>query len=83
MQRASVNIEGAARFSAGRCDVLTEANKARQIIGVSFDLNDTVVKIARAFNTRRNSRFRDKYRKTEHYSNTGYLGYLRLFVIKS
>jgi hypothetical protein len=50
-----------------------QANKARQIMGVSFDLNNTVVKIGRAFNTRRNTRLRDKCRKTKHYSKTGYL----------
>jgi hypothetical protein len=42
------------------CSIPIQANKARQIIGVSFDLNDTVVKIGRAFNTRRNTRLRDK-----------------------
>ena len=34
-----------------------QANKARQIMGVSFDLNDTVVKIGRELNARRNARF--------------------------
>ena len=42
-------------------------------MGVSFDLNDTVVKIGRVFNTSRNTRLRDKCRKTEHYAKTGYL----------
>jgi hypothetical protein len=42
------------------CSIPIQANKARQIIGVSFDLNDTVVKIGRAFNTRRNTRLRGK-----------------------
>jgi hypothetical protein len=39
------------------CSIPIQANKARQIIGVSFDLNDTVVKIGRALNARRNARF--------------------------
>jgi len=42
------------------CSIPIQANKARHIIGVSFDLNDTVIKIGRAFNTRRNTRLRDK-----------------------
>ena len=39
------------------CSIPIQANKARQIIGVSFDLNDTVVKIGRELNARRNARF--------------------------
>jgi hypothetical protein len=42
------------------CSIRIKANKAKQFIGVSFDLNDTVVKIGSVFNTRRNSRLRDK-----------------------
>jgi len=34
-----------------------QANKAGQIIGTSFALNDTVVKMAWAFNASRNTRF--------------------------
>ena len=34
-----------------------QANKARQIMGVSFDLNDTVVKNGRVLNPRRNTPF--------------------------
>ena len=45
-------------------------------MGVSCDLNDTVVKVGRVFNTSRNTRLRDKYRKTEHYSKTDYLVHL-------
>jgi hypothetical protein len=52
-------------------------------MGVSFDLNDTVVKIGRAFNTRRNTRLRDKCRKTEPYSKTGYIVHLLLEVYKA
>ncbi len=40
------------------CSIPIQVNKARQIIGVSFDLNDSVVKIGRVFNARRNARFR-------------------------
>jgi len=39
------------------CSIPIQANKARLIIGVSFALNDTVVKIARAFNAKKNIRF--------------------------
>jgi hypothetical protein len=53
------------------CSIPIQANKVRQIMGVFFDLHDTVVKIGRAFNTRRNTRLRDKCRKTAHYSKTG------------
>jgi hypothetical protein len=37
--------------------IAIQADKARQIIDISFALNDTVVKIAWAFNARRNTRF--------------------------
>jgi hypothetical protein len=47
------------------CPISIQANKARKIIGVSFDLNDTVVKIGRVFNTRRNTRFMGKGDKME------------------
>jgi hypothetical protein len=40
------------------CSIPIQVNKARQIIGVSFDLNDSVVKIGRVSNARRNARFR-------------------------
>ena len=39
------------------CSIPIQANKAGQTIGISLALNDTVVKIARAFNARRNMRF--------------------------
>ena len=39
------------------CSLPIQANKARHIMGVSFDLNNTVVKIARAFNAKKNTRF--------------------------
>jgi len=34
------------------------ANKAKLIMGVYFDLNDKAAKIGKAFNTRRNTRFK-------------------------
>ena len=34
-------------------------------MGVSFDLNDTVVKISKAFNTKRNTRFMEECRDAE------------------
>jgi hypothetical protein len=33
----------------------TQANKAKQIMGVDFDLNNTVIKIGRVFNMRGNA----------------------------
>ncbi len=64
-----------------RCQILTVINKnisslisvqfpfkqtkPEQIIGVSFPLNDTVIKIARAFNARRNTRFLEEYCECE------------------
>jgi hypothetical protein len=47
------------------CSIPIQANKARQVMGVSFDLNDTVVKIGRAFNTRGNTRFMGQGDKME------------------
>jgi len=39
------------------CPIPIQANKARQIIGVSFALNDTIFKIDRELNARRNACF--------------------------
>ena len=39
------------------CSIPIQANNAGADQGVSFDLNDTVVKIGRVFNTSRNTRF--------------------------
>ena len=39
------------------CSIPIQANKARQIIGVSFDLNDAPEKTGRELNARRNARF--------------------------
>ena len=36
-------------------------------MGVSFDLNDTAVKIGRVFNTQRNTRFMKECRDAEQY----------------
>jgi hypothetical protein len=47
------------------CSIPIQANKAGQIIGLSFALNDTVVKIARAFNASRNTRFLEEYYEAE------------------
>lgn len=47
-------------------------------MGVLFDLNNTVVKIGMEFNARINTRFRDKCRETERYSNTDYLVHLQV-----
>ena len=47
------------------------SNKPRQIIGVSFDLNDTVVNIGGAFNTRRNARFMEKGDEMEQHNAVG------------
>jgi hypothetical protein len=49
------------------CSLPIQANRARQIMGVSFDLNDTVVKIARVLNTQRNTRFMEECRDAEQY----------------
>jgi hypothetical protein len=42
------------------CSLPTQANRERQIVGVSFALNNTATKVARAFNARRNRRFSKK-----------------------
>ena len=39
------------------CSIPIQAHKARQIMGVSFQFNDTVIKIERELNTRRNTSF--------------------------
>jgi hypothetical protein len=39
------------------CSIPIQANNAGADQGVSFDLNDTVVKIGRELNARRNARF--------------------------
>jgi len=39
------------------CSIPIQANKARQIMGVSFDLNDAPEKTGRVLNTKRNVRF--------------------------
>ena len=51
-----------------------QANSTAEVQGISFALNDTVVKIGRALTARRNARFHDKCRETRHYSNTGLPG---------
>jgi len=47
-----------------------QANNAGEGQGFSFQFNDTVTKICRELNARRNTRFRDKCREIEHYSNS-------------
>jgi len=42
-----------------------QANKARQIMGIFFQFNNTVIKIDRELNTRRNTRFIGKSDKME------------------
>ena len=42
-----------------------QANTAKEDRGVSFDLNNTVVKITGAFNAKRNTRFLEKYCATD------------------
>jgi len=44
-----------------------QANRERHIMGVSFDLNNTVVKIGGVFNTQRNTRFMKECRDAEQY----------------
>jgi hypothetical protein len=56
------------------CSIPIQANKARQIMGVSFDLNETVVKISRAFNTRRNTRIMGGGDKMEQNNDVGLTG---------
>jgi hypothetical protein len=44
----------------GICAIPIQANEAGQIIAISFALNNTIIKIAGAFNTRRNMCFMKK-----------------------
>ncbi len=45
--------------------------KQAQVRGVSFHFNDTVVKIGREFNTRRNTRFKGRGYKMEQNNDVG------------
>jgi len=59
------------------CSIPIQANKAGQMIRISFALNDTVVKITRAFNARRNTRFLKEACDASNGVTADYLCHLR------
>ena len=62
------------------CLIPIQANITSAGQGVSSQFNDTVIKIGREFNARRNTRFQDKCRETDHHSNTGYPVHIDLMI---
>ena len=56
------------------CSITLQANNTGESQGVSFQFNDTVIKIGRELNARRNQRFLEEYCEAEQYRA------VRLFV---
>ena len=53
------------------CSIPIQANNAGEVQGVSFDLNDTVVKIGRELNARKNARFMGSGNKMKQNKDIG------------